>query len=251
MQLVEETHLKEKLSYKRALTLCRSLLKHCRLANVHDHNVISICESFIHPAVLNVDDKENILLALECIGLICILDKEVFLNYSDMFKRFLLTEISPDTDDKREKVIAIKSVVDSLIIHGIGEEKLQGFFEIITTNYLTTKDRVLRQVTIEAVCKMLFTKNLCDQNSVERVEAILAQLLFQLFDQKYNKQNSLVKSILKHFLSNFALFSEQRCHMLLNALTKVTYAVFYERYGLDKSAIAVKKGAKKGKKGKA
>ena len=122
MHLVEETHLKEKLSYKRALILCRSLLKQCRLANVHDHNVISICESFIHPAVLNVDDKENILLALECIGLICILDKEVFLNYSKSFIGILQAEIRPDGDDRREKVIAIKSVVDSLIIHGIGEK---------------------------------------------------------------------------------------------------------------------------------
>jgi len=36
VQLVEETHLKEKLSYKRALILCRSLLKQCRLTNVND-----------------------------------------------------------------------------------------------------------------------------------------------------------------------------------------------------------------------
>jgi len=38
--------------------------------------------------------------------------------------------------------------------------------------------------------------------------------------------------------------------MLLNALTKVTYAVLRERYGLDKSAVIAKAGAKKGKTGK-
>ena len=36
VQLVEETHLKEKLSYKRALILCRTLLKQCRLKNAND-----------------------------------------------------------------------------------------------------------------------------------------------------------------------------------------------------------------------
>ena len=102
------------------------------------------------------------MLAFECIGLICILDKEVFLNYSKIFTEILQAEISPEKDNKREKVIAIKSVVDGLIIHGIGEDQFKSFFEILTTNYLTTKDRILRQVTIEGVCKMLFTKNLCD-----------------------------------------------------------------------------------------
>jgi len=41
--------------------------------------------------------------------------------------------------------------------------------------------------------------------------------------------------------------------MLLNALTKVTYAVLRERYGLDKTAVqkTAINGVKKGKKGKA
>ena len=122
VQLVEETHLKEKLSYKRALILCRSLLKQCRLSNVNDQNVINICETLIHPAVLNNEDRENLLLAFECIGLICILDKEVFLNYSKIFTQILEEEMSSENDTRREKVIAIKSVVDGLIIHGIGDE---------------------------------------------------------------------------------------------------------------------------------
>lgn len=144
VEIVEETHLKEKLSYKRALILCRSLLKQCRLANVHDQNVINICETLIHPAILNMNDKENCLIAFECVGLICILDKNVFLNYSKIFTEILQEELSPEKDNKREKVIAIKSVVDGLILHGIKEQQLEKFFEIITVDYLTTKDRVLR-----------------------------------------------------------------------------------------------------------
>ena len=156
--------MKAKLSYKRALILCRSLLKQCRLANVHDHNVIDICDSVIHPAILNMSDRENLLIAFECVGLICILDKGVLLNYSRIFTEILEEELAPDRDNKREKVIAIKSVVDGLILHGIEDEKLAKFFELITVNYMTTKDRILRQVAIEGVCKMLFTPKLCDQN---------------------------------------------------------------------------------------
>ena len=75
-----------------------------------------------------MDDRENILLAFECIGLICILDKEVFLNYSKIFTEILTSEASLERDNKREKVIAIKSVVDGLIIHGLSEEPFKHFF---------------------------------------------------------------------------------------------------------------------------
>jgi len=249
VQLVEETNLKEKLSYKRALTLCRTLLKQCRLRNVNDQHVIAICETIIHPCVMKSGDKQNLLLAFECIGLICILDKEVFINYSKIFTQILAEDLAPDKDNKREKVIAIKSVVDSLIIHGIAEPQLDTFFETLTGKYLKIKDRTLRQVSIEGVCKMLFTPKLCDENDPERVEAILAQLLLQFFDHEYSPKNSLVTSILNEFLKNFAPFSERRCHMLLNAMTKVAYACLREQYGLDKRLDAGKKkpAAKKGR----
>ena len=156
--MVEETHLKEKLCFKRALILCRGLLKMCRLANVNDKNIINICETLIHPAVMNHEDQENLLLAFECIGLICILDKEVFLNYSKIFNHILIDEqLDQNSEKRREKVIAIKSVVDGLIIHGIGEDQMSKFFDILTSDYIMVKDRILRQVTIEGVCKMLFT----------------------------------------------------------------------------------------------
>lgn len=64
------------------------------------------------------------LLAFECIGLLCILDREVFLNYSKIFTQILEEETGPDKENRREKVISIKSVVDGLIIHGIGEEQM-------------------------------------------------------------------------------------------------------------------------------
>ena len=111
-------------------------------------------------------------------------------------------------ENKREKVIAIKSVVDGLIVHGICDEKSQELFDLITGTFLTIKEKVLRQVSIEGVCKMLFSTKLCDENNQEHVEAILARLIFQLFDKKYNFQNSLVRSILTVFFRNFVLFSQ-------------------------------------------
>lgn len=81
--LIEELNLKEKLSFKRALNLCLILLKQCR-ADVNDQNLISICETLIGPTIQS-KDKDNMLLAIECIGLLCLLDKELFQNYSKIF----------------------------------------------------------------------------------------------------------------------------------------------------------------------
>ena len=46
---------------------------------------------------------------------------------------------------------------------------------------------ILRQVTIECVCKMLFSTKICDEVSQEVVEVILVNLMIQLFDKKYNR----------------------------------------------------------------
>ena len=56
------------------------------------------------------------LLAIECIGLLCLLDKVLFQNYSTIFQTILTEDV--EEDNLREKIIALKSSVDSLIIHG-------------------------------------------------------------------------------------------------------------------------------------
>ena len=93
---------------------------------------------------------------------------------------------------------------------------------------------------------MLFSTKLCDENNQEHVESILAQLIFQLFDKKYNFQNSLVRSILTVFFRNFVLFSQQRCFFMLNAVTKVIYAIIRAKYGLDLGAQPRRPKAGKG-----
>jgi hypothetical protein len=89
--LIEELNLKEKLSFKRALNLCLILLKQCR-ADVNDQNLISICENLIGPTIQS-KDRDNMLLAIECIGLLCLLDKELFQNYSRIFQTILTEEV--------------------------------------------------------------------------------------------------------------------------------------------------------------
>jgi len=74
--LMEELNLKMKLSFKRALNLCLILLKQCR-ADVNDQNLISICENLLGPTMQS-KDQDNMLLGIECIGLLCLLDKELF-----------------------------------------------------------------------------------------------------------------------------------------------------------------------------
>ena len=73
-------------------------------------------------------DKDNMLLAIECIGLLCLLDKELFVNYSTIFHTILAEDVhgtvatttaSDNESNLREKLIALRSSVDALIIHGI------------------------------------------------------------------------------------------------------------------------------------
>ena len=91
----------------------------------------------VHPAVAN-PDAELVLLAIECFGLLIILDKEVFSSYVDTFQE-LLSEEDTLYEGLHEKVVAIKSAVDGLMIHGICDEKAKGLFDTITSKYLTIK----------------------------------------------------------------------------------------------------------------
>ena len=189
-------------------------------------------------------DTELVLQAIECFGLLIILDREVFISYVDTFQTFL-SEEEPLYDNLHERVVAIKSVVDGLMIHGICDEKAKGLFDTVTSKYLTIRQKVLRQVTIEGVCKMLFSPKLCDENDQEQVESILAKLIMLLFDKRYNLQNSFVRSVITITLRNFVLMSEKRCKLLLNALTKVIYSCIRAKYG-----VAVKNKAKPVKQAK-
>jgi hypothetical protein len=60
------------------------------------------------------------LIAIECIGLLCLLDRDLFQNYSKIFISILAEDV--DDNNIREKVIAMKSGIDGLIIHGVDDE---------------------------------------------------------------------------------------------------------------------------------
>jgi hypothetical protein len=77
----------------------------------------------------------------------------------------------------KNKIVALKSAVDGLIVHGICDEGTGDLFNLITTDYLQVSEPILRQVTIECVCKMLFSTKMCDEISQEVVEVILVNLM--------------------------------------------------------------------------
>jgi len=79
---------------------------------------------------------------------------------------------------------------------------------------------------------MMFSTKLCDESDSELVESILVTLLIQLFDKKYNRQNSLVKTTLTIFFKNFVLFSLKRAVMLLNAVTKIFFSILVAKENL-------------------
>jgi len=141
-----------------------------------------------------------------------------------------------DGDNLREKIIALKSSVDSLIIHGIDPKTTLKLHRIIVEDYMVVKDRVLRQIAIEGICKMLFSRKLTQDAEHSEVEFLLSQLIIQWFDRKYNWQNSLVRQILNVFFKSFVLFSQERTEHMMRALTKVVYAILESKYPNEKQA---------------
>ena len=122
--VLEEINLKEKLTIRRALTLCLILLKQCR-ASVADKTLFEICVALIQPALSSAEDEEIQMLAIESIGLLGLLDGMLFANYSTVFHAIL--EDSLRTIESQEKlqksalheaIVALKSSFDGLIVHG-------------------------------------------------------------------------------------------------------------------------------------
>lgn len=72
---------------------------------------------------------------------------------------------------------------------------------------MVTKDRILRQITIEGICKMLFSRKLTQDADHNEMEFLLSQLIIQWFDRSFNWQNSLVRQLLNVFFKSFVLFS--------------------------------------------
>jgi hypothetical protein len=136
----------------------------------------------IGPA-LKGQDNENVGIALECVGLLTLLNKNIFSNYAQIFKTCLQLE---DPESRRDRIISLKSAIDGLIVHGVFDDITSELFDMITVDFLKTSDRIVHQVAIEGVCKLMFVPKLCDENDSKKVEAIIARLLLLLFDKKYN-----------------------------------------------------------------
>jgi len=51
---------------------------------------------------------------------------------------------------------------------------------------MVTKDRILRQITIEGICKMLFSRKLTQDADHNEMEFLLSQLIIQWFDRSFN-----------------------------------------------------------------
>lgn len=126
--ILEEINLKEKLVTKRSLNLCLILLKQARVSH-KDQNIIDICETLISPALQNTGDIENLLLALESIGQICLIQKDLFETYSRIFFALLSDTLYSLQNQETlsessliEAIIALQSSIDGFIVHGPSEQ---------------------------------------------------------------------------------------------------------------------------------
>lgn len=114
----------------------------------------------------------------------------------------------------KQTILALKASFDGLIFYGVNDksEKLQ---QIIVKEYIYSRDSRLRQVTLEGICKMLFSiritkdiqkdqvKQQIDQDDEdgegqidskdeaskqnEQIVCTITHLIIQWFDKKYNQ----------------------------------------------------------------
>ena len=96
------------------------------------------------------DDGEIQFLAIEAIGLLGLIEKDLFFNYQQVFTA-ILEESLPVIEEGglitkpalHESIIAIKSIFDGLIVHGIWDIS-QELIDIITTRLIYAPNRIIR-----------------------------------------------------------------------------------------------------------
>lgn len=117
MALLEELHLKEKLSKKRCLYLYRALLRNCGISDMKDQNAIDFYGSLVEP-ILKEQDSEMLLNCIECIGLICLISKEMWQSNYVIFKGILVEKEGADCFQAKDKAVALKACYDAFMMHG-------------------------------------------------------------------------------------------------------------------------------------
>lgn len=148
---------------------------------------------------------------IECLGLLCLLDSGMFGNLQKIFQALL--EDCGELVDSEESIhmkltlIALKASIDGLIFYGPSEQTSE-LERIIFQDLLFSRSQNIRQVTIEGVCKMLFSIKLTGNQLQDLKESsqdsalpdgaggendaileMISHLIIQWFDKSHNIQN--------------------------------------------------------------
>ena len=148
--------------------------------------MIDICQRLILPALRNTDDVLSQLIGIESIGLLGLLNKELFMNYSAIFSALLEERIEGfnetlevEQGSLHETIVALKAIFDGLIMHGIDTEtrELQDY---VIANFLYCHNLPLRQIAVEGVAKLMFSikgQDMADPQQREVSIAIISHLV--------------------------------------------------------------------------
>jgi len=181
---------------------------------VYDKALLEICVALIQPALAISDDAELQILAIESIGLLGLLDGDLFKNYCQVFRAILDDALATMQAQGRlskstlhEVIVALKSSFDGLIVHG-ATEQTEALQELIVRSFIYAPEKHLRQLTIEGVAKLLFSiniskaaeaqavqpsqgqdaedeKKLAEPSGDEVLIVLISHLIIQWFDKKY------------------------------------------------------------------
>lgn len=187
----------------RCLQLAKGLLQKCRLS-LKEAGISSLLASFIYPLLQS--SRQHIKnQALECMALYVLLDREVCLEYFDVFTLFFDDEITEKPNNTQ--IISLKLIFDFFMVYkyptSSGKEKYD-IEDIMShlSRFMFKGDLITQKLCIEGFCRLLFNDKL------EEIDKILANLILIWNNSLMAKRASYESlQILSAFFRNYVAMS--------------------------------------------
>lgn len=219
---------------ERSLILTCEMLRHSRQGEV-DPNTSELVSTLIYPG-LKATSEPIRCLAMECLGLFCLLKAEPCLEYMFMFKIILEKK-----NDEYMEFIALKAVLDFFMVFDFLKEEYEKGCTIVdddsdykvsahtllkyVISYLDSNDINIRSLVVEGLAKLMLLERMPD------CKAVLAKLMLSFFDP--NSPNT-IKQSLHIFFTHYSLLSDKNAENLADAFKMVMSVIVYFLNNKDK-----------------
>ncbi|CAK7901158.1 condensin complex subunit 3 [[Candida] anglica] len=187
--------------------------------SISNVSLSSLLDSLVRPSVLRNDNTYIRNLAMTCLGLFCLLDKQLAIQQLYLFG------VAASRADEELRIISIKVIVDILSTHGVSVLDIEGQVDSLSLAKLFYKVLRLYEmpklqcVVAEGLCKLFLADNLADfgknknnqgeePQEQEDQEKVLFETLILTYFHPQNENNHELRQILAFCIPVYA-FSHQ------------------------------------------